>query len=466
MYKESDQHVEGESSRGIRHKAGSYNSTPQDSYRVLVVAGDERLIALTRLSLAKNGLEVKMATTAYGGLAALDDSAHDLVILDTELPDVSGWEVLRRIRGSSDVPVMVLTKRNSDVDKARGLDLGADDYLTKPFSFLEFEARVRALLRRAPNANPHQENSAASFTPTADGPTVAIIVERRHLRDRALVEARSALEFAGCQVPLVVPDANHAFDIPSEAPPWDAVLSRGRDLAGLGMLAAVSALGVIAINTPESIELVRNKIAMHGVLLEQDIPLPKTWFASDASAFRSLPLDSFPLVVKPFDGDGSAGLALLTRPRDVDLLPELEGKQSVYLAQELLQTNGWDLKLYGIGNRVWAVRKPSPVNLLEPGAADVGIGPEREAELIKIDARLRDIALTCGRACGLELWGVDVAMTPRGPYVIEVNDFPTYSAVPDAGAAIAQHVLALTRINAVAQQMGSERMLSIVRSPS
>ena len=57
-------------------------------------------------------------------------------------------------------------------------------------------------------------------------------------------------------------------------------------------------------------------------------------------------------------------------------------------------------------------------------------------------------------------------MTPRGPYVIEVNDFPTYSAVPDAGAAIAQHVLALTRINTVAQEMGSERMLSIVRSPS
>jgi glutathione synthase/RimK-type ligase-like ATP-grasp enzyme len=61
---------------------------------------------------------------------------------------------------------------------------------------------------------------------------------------------------------------------------------------------------------------------------------------------------------------------------------------------------------------------------------------------------------------------VDVAMTPRGPYVIEVNDFPTYSAVPDAGAAIDQHVLALTRINTVAQEMGSERMLSIVRSPS
>jgi glutathione synthase/RimK-type ligase-like ATP-grasp enzyme len=465
MYDESDQDVEEVSSGRIFHKANSY-STPLNAYRVLVVAGDEKLIALTRLSLAKNGLEVKAATTAYSALATLDASAHDLVILDTMLPDLSGWEVLRRIRGSSDVPVIVLTRRNSDVDKARGLDLGADDYLTKPFSFLEFEARVRALLRRARNANPHQENSAASFTPAADGPTVAIIVEQRHLGDRALGEARSTLESAGCDVPLVVPDANHAFDIPSEAPPWDAVLSRGRDLAGLGMLAAVSALGVIAINAPESIELVRNKIAMHGVLLGQDLPLPKTWFASDASAFRLLSLDSFPLVVKPFDGDGSAGLALLTRPGDVDLLPVLEGKQSVYLAQELLQSDGWDLKLYGIGNRVWAVRKPSPISLLEPGAASVGTRPKREAELVEIDAQLRDMALTCGRACGLELWGVDVAMTPRGPYIIEVNDFPTYSAVPEAGAAIAEHVLTLTRINTVAQEMGRERMLSIVRSPS
>ncbi len=109
MYEESDQDVESESSRGIRQDAGSHNGTPLDAYRVLVVASDEKLIALTRLSLAKNGLEVEAATTAYGGLATLEDSPHDLVILDTVLPDLSGWEVLRRIRGSSEVPVMLLT---------------------------------------------------------------------------------------------------------------------------------------------------------------------------------------------------------------------------------------------------------------------------------------------------------------------------------------------------------------------
>ena len=257
MYAGHDEGPGDESARGIRRKADSY-SAPVDAYRVLAVTPDEKLIALMRLSLAKLGLEVEAATIAYEALITLGASALDLVILDTELPDLSGWEVLRRIRGSSDVPVMLLTNRASDVDKARGLDLGADDYLTKPFSFLEFEARVRALLRRAWIANPHQKNSAPSFPPVADGATVAIIVEQRHLGNWCLAEARSTLESAGCRIPLVVPDANHVFDIPSEAPPWDAVLSRGRDLAGLGMLAAVAALGVIAINAPESIELVRN----------------------------------------------------------------------------------------------------------------------------------------------------------------------------------------------------------------
>ena len=74
----------------------------------------------------------------------------DLVILDIVLPDMSGWELLRQIRETDNCLVMLLSGRDSDIDKARGLDLGADDYLTKPFSFLEFEARVRALLRRAP----------------------------------------------------------------------------------------------------------------------------------------------------------------------------------------------------------------------------------------------------------------------------------------------------------------------------
>lgn len=117
--------------------------------RVLIIDDDERLLALARLSLSKDGLSVETAALASDALQRLDRERFDLIVLDVVLPDLSGWEMLRRIRGSSDVGVMLLTGRDSDVDKARGLDLGADDYLTKPFSFLEFEARVRALLRRA-----------------------------------------------------------------------------------------------------------------------------------------------------------------------------------------------------------------------------------------------------------------------------------------------------------------------------
>lgn len=124
--------------------------TPQPAPRVLIVDDDARLVALARLALAKEGMEVLAAGCGAEGLAALEagNGATDLVVLDVVLPDLSGWEVLRRIRELGEVPVMMLTGRDSDVDKARGLDLGADDYVTKPFSFVEFEARVRALLRR------------------------------------------------------------------------------------------------------------------------------------------------------------------------------------------------------------------------------------------------------------------------------------------------------------------------------
>lgn len=115
--------------------------------RVAVVDDDEQLLALTRLALQKLGVQVITVTSAEAALPLV--GTVDLIVLDIMLPDMSGWERLRRIRQVGDCPVMLLSGRDSDVDKARGLDLGADDYLTKPFSFLEFEARIRALLRRS-----------------------------------------------------------------------------------------------------------------------------------------------------------------------------------------------------------------------------------------------------------------------------------------------------------------------------
>jgi ribosomal protein S6--L-glutamate ligase len=295
-----------------------------------------------------------------------------------------------------------------------------------------------------------------------DGATIVFLAERRHLRDAALVEARDALSRAGCEVQLMVPGADRLYLIPVQRPAWDAVVSRGRDLAGLGLLAAAAALGILTINRPAAIELVRHKIAMQAVLREHGLPLPRTWFAANAGVFRRIPEPSFPLVVKPFDGDGARGLALLTRPADVDLLPPPRGRRSLYLAQEFLQTDGTDLKLYGVGSRTWAVRKPSPVRFAGPGPAE--ISRTDGAEVVPLDRELRDIALTCGRACGLDLWGVDVAITPDGPRVIEVNDFPTYSAVPGAGEAIATQVLASVEMDRVIRVAGRDRLRAVVRA--
>jgi len=125
--------------------------------RVLFIDDDETVTALARLSLGKSGFEVETANTAAAGLKRLPTYEPDLVVCDVVMPDLLGWEVVRRIREASDVPVLILSGRDSDVDRVRGLDLGADDYLTKPFTFMELEARVRALLRRTARNGPARE---------------------------------------------------------------------------------------------------------------------------------------------------------------------------------------------------------------------------------------------------------------------------------------------------------------------
>jgi DNA-binding response OmpR family regulator len=121
---------------------------PARAMRVLAIDGDEVLLALLRLALGGDGVDVTTACGGRAGLAALEEYEPDLVVLDTVLPDLSGYEVLRRLRERSEVPVIVLSARDGDVDKVRAFELGADDYVTKPFSLPELEARVHAQLRR------------------------------------------------------------------------------------------------------------------------------------------------------------------------------------------------------------------------------------------------------------------------------------------------------------------------------
>jgi DNA-binding response OmpR family regulator len=130
---------------GLRPVAAQARSM---SERVLLIDDDERLAAMLAEYLGGMGLEVTTRTRAEDGLAALRRGGADVVVLDVMLPDLDGFEACRRIRAESDVPVLMLTARGDDADRILGLELGADDYLPKPFNPRELLARLRAILRR------------------------------------------------------------------------------------------------------------------------------------------------------------------------------------------------------------------------------------------------------------------------------------------------------------------------------
>ncbi|MCU1656746.1 MAG: family transcriptional regulator [Pseudonocardiales bacterium] len=116
--------------------------------RVLVVEDEESFSDALSYMLRREGYEVEIAPTGTEALTAFDRSGADLVLLDLMLPGRSGTEVCRELRSRSHVPIIMVTARDSEVDKVVGLELGADDYVTKPFSSRELVARIRAVLRR------------------------------------------------------------------------------------------------------------------------------------------------------------------------------------------------------------------------------------------------------------------------------------------------------------------------------
>jgi len=116
--------------------------------RLLIIDDDARLAAMVSDYLTAAGFVVERRFTGREGLAALDGAAFDAVILDVMLPDIDGFEVCRTIRTRAETPILMLTARGEEMDRIVGLEIGADDYLAKPFSPRELQARIRAILRR------------------------------------------------------------------------------------------------------------------------------------------------------------------------------------------------------------------------------------------------------------------------------------------------------------------------------
>ncbi|MCX5563748.1 heavy metal response regulator transcription factor [Alcaligenes phenolicus] len=116
--------------------------------KILLIEDEKKLVETLRMSLTENGYITDIAMDGVSGLQLSSETQYDLIVLDIGLPDMDGFEVLRRIRQQDRVPVMILSARTSVEDRVRGLQQGADDYLLKPFALSEFQARVQALSRR------------------------------------------------------------------------------------------------------------------------------------------------------------------------------------------------------------------------------------------------------------------------------------------------------------------------------
>jgi len=115
---------------------------------ILIIDDDPKITALLKRALNFEGYSTTLAGDGIEGLRKVMEGNHDLVVLDIMMPGIDGWEVCRRIRAEMNVPVLMLTARDEVSDRVKGLDMGADDYLVKPFALEEFLARVRATLRR------------------------------------------------------------------------------------------------------------------------------------------------------------------------------------------------------------------------------------------------------------------------------------------------------------------------------
>jgi DNA-binding response OmpR family regulator len=161
-----------------------------DTATILLVDDEESVQKLLAFPLERDGYRVVQARDGEEALKRFHELRVDLVVLDLMLPKLDGLEVCKRLRAASSVPIIMLTARDDELDKVLGLELGADDYITKPFSIREFRSRVRALLRRAatpPQAPPGQE------VISADG--LVIDVAKRTVEVRGQPVALTYVEF-------------------------------------------------------------------------------------------------------------------------------------------------------------------------------------------------------------------------------------------------------------------------------
>jgi glutathione synthase/RimK-type ligase-like ATP-grasp enzyme len=205
----------------------------------------------------------------------------------------------------------------------------------------------------------------------------------------------------------------------------DLYLLKSNTEVALSLATAVEGLGGRVLNSAFATALAKNKVAAVAALRQAGVPVPPSLVAGRPAQLVPR-LASGPLILKPYRGHYGVGIAVVDTP---DAVPPAEGYPDVVFAQKYLAHGRADLKIFAIGNEVFGVRKPfSAESFL------------REGEPASLSPEVEEIARRCGRALGLQLYGVDVVEDADGVYVVDVNAFPGYRGVPAGAERLAAYI--------------------------
>jgi ribosomal protein S6--L-glutamate ligase len=239
-----------------------------------------------------------------------------------------------------------------------------------------------------------------------------------------LVEACGLLERRGFEIESAILDET-VLRPDRLVPRHDLYLLKSHTELSLSVAGVLASRGARLLNPYPSCLATQDKIVAARRLSAAGVPAPRTWVTGDLSQLQPL-VEERPLVLKPHRGHRGIGIAVVRTPAELAAVPPPEAP---LLVQELVEGDGEDVKVYVIGEQVFAVRKPfSPMSFTRPG---------RPAA---VDPELGELALACGRALGLGLYGLDVVASVAGPVVVDVNTFPGYKGVPGAAPLIAEYV--------------------------
>ena len=276
-----------------------------------------------------------------------------------------------------------------------------------------------------------------------------IIIEAQYRNEPLPIVIADQLRKWGHEVDLLEPQATVTCLSDLANQDYDAyVLRTQSDGPGMSILEAAEAVGIPTINNSRSIRLVRDKTIASAFAHAHGLPIPLTYFVAHPRLLKQISPGDYPLVVKPTYGSSCRGIYRVDSPADLATLEIAEANDSFFLAQRYVENTGFDIKLYVAGTEVYAVSKRSPLH------PDV----EVDKRLIPLTPELRKLALRVGKIFGLDIYGLDVVETFRGPMVVDINDFPSFGQVPQAVTLLSSYVLQIASRAALRWTVRTKRM--------